>query len=508
MNTSNTRQNIPETNRAQLWALFALIIYTPLPLASNRPWALALLGLLTGILFVWTIWQITEKSVRLVWQNARIPLLLLMLWMVLLAIQIVPLPQNLIGVLSADFVYTHGRTISIDPYSTQFYLVKACILTMYFWLILTLVNSRRRVEWLAKIVVLSGLLQALIGVMIMSTGTTFQLFYVELVNPRAHGTFVYPNHYAGYLELTLAMGIGLMIAKLDGRQVLNWRQRLHGWLAVVISGKAMLRLSLIIMVVGLVASRSRMGNAAFFISLLITGLLAVIFTKQASRITQDRQAANLMRSTLVFVTSLIVIDVVIIGGMVGVEKVVQRIEHTNLQMQRPETKLNDVQSKLATASGVTPPLPVYQSEQSVEERSEAVLPSLQIIRDFPWLGTGGGTFFLAFPHYRPAEIRDYYNHPHNDFVELASEVGIMGVLLLAGMIFHSVWLSLKLLAQGRDQLARGMAFASLMGMLSLMIHAAVDFNFQNPANAMMFLTLLSLPYVFKLLLRKAKSAKI
>lgn len=491
-------QEVAKPGRAQLFALFALIVYAPLPLASNRPWALALLGVLTSCLFVWAIWRPAGRSMEPVWRSARTPLVLLGLWMMLLVIQLVPLPDVWVNALDQRAENGFGMqgggraTLSIDPYSTRLYLVKAGILAMVFWLAVSLVNSRRRIEWLARVIVFSGLLQALVGVAIMSTGTTFQLFFVQVVNPRAHGTFVYPNHYAGYLELTLAAGIGLMIAKLDGRLATNWRQRLHGWLAVMISGKAMLRLALIIMVVGLVASRSRMGNAAFFTSLLITGVLAVIFTIRAARNIRDKYASNVMRSTIIFIASLIVIDVVIIGSMVGVEKVVKRIENTNLEAQ----------FKVVGPDIAGQPLRLHQQEQSVEERSEAALPSLQIIRDFPWLGTGGGTFYLAFPHYRPAELQDYYDHPHNDYVEFASEVGLPGLLLLAAMVMHSAWRSLKLLAQGQDQLARGMAFASLMGMMSLLIHAAVDFNFQNPANAMLFLILLSLPYAFRSLLKR------
>ena len=73
---------------------------------------------------------------------------------------------------------------------------------------------------------------------------------------------------------------------------------------------------------------------------------------------------------------------------------------------------------------------------------------------------------------------------------------LLGVLLLTLMVAHSVWSSVMLLVRSHDQLARGMAFASLMGVTSLLIHAAVDFNFQNPAIAMLFLIVLSLPYLF------------
>ena len=484
--------NAPATSafhaRGQLWALFALIVYTPLPLASNRPWTLALLGLLTGGLLLWTIWRPGGRLTELAWQGAKTPLILLGLWMALLVVQLIPMPGAWLAALDQSAINSFASqgegVVSIDSYSTRLYLAKACILSAVFWLVLVLIDSKRRMEWLAMVIVFSGLIQALIGVMLMATGTTFNLFFVPMVDAHAHGTFVYHNHFAGYLELTLAVGIGLMIAKLDGSASASWRQRAQGWLALLVSEKAWLRVSLIIMVIGLVASRSRMGNAAFFASLLVVGIFAIVFAKHVTKRTQDRQGKNTLRATIVFIASLIVLDVLIIGGVVGVEKVVQRIENTNFETQLRAAQLNSAGQ----------PLP--RQEESLEQRSMAARHATQIVRDFPWLGTGGGTFHLAFPSYSPPEVRGFYDHAHNDYVEFSSELGLTGLLLLAMVVLHSVWYSVVLLMRSHDQLARGMAFASLMGITSLLIHATVDFNFQNTANAMLFLIVLSLPYLF------------
>jgi O-antigen ligase len=474
--------------RGQLWALFALIVYTPLPLASNRPWALAVLGLLTGVLLLWTIWRPAGRLTGQVWQGAKTPLILLGLWMGLLAVQLIPVPGAWLAALDQNemnnFAGQGAGAVSIDAYSTRLYLAKACILTAVFWLVLVLVDSKRRMEWLARVIVFSGLLQALLGVMLMATGTTFNLFFVPMVDAHAHGSFVYHNHFAGYLELTLAVGIGLMIAKLDGSVSAGWRQRAQGWLALLVSEKALLRVSLIIMVIGLVASRSRMGNAAFFVSLLVVGVFAILFAKHVSKRVHDSKESNTLRATIIFIVSLVVLDVLIIGGVVGVEKVVQRIENTNFETQAAQLNFTGQ------------PLPVHRQEESLEQRSMAARHATQIVRDFPWLGTGGGTFHLAFPSYTPPEVRGFYDHAHNDYVEFASEVGLPGGLLLAMLVLHSAWHSVLLLMRSHDQLARGMAFASLMGVTSLLIHATVDFNFQNPANAMLFLIVLSLPYLF------------
>lgn len=470
-------------SRAQLWALFALIVYTPLPLASDRPWALALLGLLTGALFLWVLYRPGGNSTGNTWESARTPLLLLGLWMVLLAAQLIPLPAGWLPDHRAlnGFDAQAGDPISIDAYSTRLYFAKACILSVVFWLVIVLVDSRRRIELLAKVIVFSGLLQAMVGVVLMATGTTFELFFTPMVDGQAHGTFVYHNHLAGYLEMTLAVGIGLMIAKLDGRATASWRQRMYGWMALLLGEKALLRVSLIIMVIGLVASRSRMGNSAFFASLLIVGLLTLVLSRFASSNVSDKRVLETARSMIVFIISLIVLDVVIIGGVVGIEKVVQRIQNTNVATQV-------VQGNVQVQS-------VHSPEESIEQRSKAARSAIQIIHEYPWLGTGGGTFHLSFPRYQPPEVQAFYDHAHNDYVEFAGEVGLVGVLLLALLVANSVLHSVRLLLRSHDQMARGMAFACLMGITSLLIHGTVDFNFQNPANAMMFLIVLSLPYL-------------
>ena len=75
------------------------------------------------------------------------------------------------------------------------------------------------------------------------------------------------------------------------------------------------------------------------------------------------------------------------------------------------------------------------------------------------------------------------------------ETGLAGLFLLAVFVLHSLTRSVALLARSQDQQGLGIAFASVMGVISLLIHASVDFNFQNPANAMMLLIVLSLPYL-------------
>jgi hypothetical protein len=47
----------------------------------------------------------------------------------------------------------------------------------------------------------------------------------------------------------------------------------------------------------------------------------------------------------------------------------------------------------------------------------------------------------------------------------------------------------------RDPLMRGMSFACIMGVASILIHSWVDFNLQIPANATLFMVLLALGWI-------------
>lgn len=481
----------------QFFALLALFVYMPLPLASNRTWALALLALMVSFLAIWHLWATPSMRPResSPVSLARVPLWLMAGWLLVLVAQVLPLPHawhSLLDRNPADgFPVLSGAAapLSVDPYSSQIYGVRAWVLAVLFWLVLRLVDSRQRVEWLVKTLIFSGVLQALLAVVLFAVGAHYSLFFVEVEHGmRAKGTFVYHNHFAGYLEMILAIGIGLMIGKLDGRRVEGWRKRAHGWLSLLVSGKAILRLMLIVMVIGLIASRSRMGNSAFFVSLLLVGGLALMSFRHIGG------RSNVIRALMLFIASVVVLDVVIVGGVVGIEKVMHRIEATNLHVLEKE----EAEQLRTRVSGdvVEGRSRIGYREESLEERVGPGLRALKMVQDFPVLGTGGGTFHLAYFPYRPQDVGGFYDHAHDDFIEFVVEVGALGALLLVLMVAHSVYRSIRLLLdRNQDQFVQGMAFASLMAVVELLMHSSVDFNLQNLTNAALFLVVLSLPYL-------------
>jgi len=450
----------PSFDRAAFGLFLLLIVWAPIPLGSNRPWAWALLEI--GIFTTGLLWLAAhlrrEVGITPAARAAWPALALFGLWLAWIALQWIPLPAGWVRTLSplAAELQTAGSdsttsmiTLSIEPHATNVFWLKSCAWATAFVLTLLLVDSRKRLWWIGGAFVASGLVQAIFGSLMHLGGENIVVFDTLVVHAsQASGFYVNRNHLAGLLEMTLAIGVGLMIAQLDDRSGRRWMQVARDLLQVVLSYKAALRVLLVVMVVALVMTRSRTGNTAFFASLLVAGAIGLILSRHATR------------STVILIASLIVVDIFIIGAWFGVDKTVKRIEET--------------------------------TTEQVRERVDPAIYAVKIMHDYPVFGTGGGTFYNAYSRYRGADIIPFYDHVHNDYMQIATETGLPGLALLGAIVLLSFFAAVLAQSRRRDPLARGVAFGVVMGVTALAIHSAVDFNLQIPANAFIFTVLLAL----------------
>jgi len=434
------------------------------PLGSNRAWAWSILE--CGVFSVGLLWlagflrreTVPGPVVRAAWPA----LVLISLWLLYLLLQWMPLPAAFVQLLSPQAAAAHagadylqpGRSISLslDPHATQVFWLKSCAYAAAFALTLVLVHGRARLHWICLAIVLSGVAQAFYGSLMHLAKLDGASFGVPIAHSsQASGSYVNRNHLAGLLEMSLAVGIGLMIGQLEDRPRRSWRQFVKDTAELLLSRKAILRLLLVIMVIGLVMTHSRMGNTAFFTSLLVAGVIALALSRHAPR------------GTVILISSLIAIDVMFIGAWFGLERTVTRIA---------ETTFTDV-----------------------EERVDPAIYAAQMFQDFPLFGTGGGTFYTAYTRYRGQDIGSFYDHVHNDYMQFLTESGAIGVTLLG--LFVAGALACALLAQWRrhDPILRGAAFGVVMGATAIGIHSTVDFNLQIPANAFIFTILLALGWI-------------
>jgi len=466
------------------YALLLLLVWLPLPYASNRLWTEPIFEIMLVLIALFYVfgWQRQWVKPGEGFASAKPMLWLLLFWLVYLGLTVLPLPLGLRVALSPESVAQYqmagvtAAPLSLLPYVTLTYWLKSAAYATLFALVLLLVNSKQRLVLLAYTLVLSGVFQAFFGSMMTLSGLEYLLFQKkEAYIGFATGTFVNRNHLAGYLEMTLAIGIGLLLASWSSNETIRtWKQRVRSLLQLMLSPKLLLRVMLAIMVIALVLTRSRMGNTAFFASMMITGFIALLMFRAQAGSVQKMFSKRETRSMVILLSSLLVIDLFIVGTWFGVEKVMARIEQSSLSHDA--------------------------------DRVEVSKTTLDLIRDYPVVGTGGGTFHSVYPRYRPDTINGYYDHTHEDYLEIAADTGGIGLGLLGAMVLMSMGAALLAMRRRNDPLMRGMAFASVMGIIALLIHSTVDFNLQIPANAATFMVILALGWI-ALSLDKQKRSK-
>ena len=121
--------------------------------------------------------------------------------------------------------------------------------------------------------------------------------------------------------------------------------------------------------------------------------------------------------------------------------------------------------------------------------------SLDILKDHPFLGTGYGTFSYAYLKYRkfePLERRfsnEYMGSCHNEFLEIASSTGLLGLLTFLSIVFITLFSLLKLInkPQNKTKTKWICIFACCIGYL---LH--IFFLFPKISNEIVWWFLLSL----------------
>ncbi|MEH6542450.1 MAG: O-antigen ligase family protein [Porticoccaceae bacterium] len=428
------------------YAVLGLLIWLPLPLGSNRPWSSMLFVLITALLSAAWAWTKLSKPPNKIFKNNALrhakPLLCL-----LAASQIWLSIQWLTGISQ-----NHGETLR--------YLLLGCSYGLLYLLVINLFYTRQRLTLLLSVVVISGAAQAFYGTFMTLSGLEWHFFAAkEHYLGHATGTFVNRNHLAGYLEMTIACGIGLLLA-LRGGQKFNLRNSIE----LLMGPKALIRLSLVIMVIAMVMTHSRMGNVAFFSALTIVGGLFIVTNKQ-----------HRTRNSLILL-SIILIDMLVVSQYFGLENLKDRLVNTRITDQ--------------VINGE-----VIRQDNIV--RDDIFVSALPLIEKYAITGAGAGSFESVYQQYPGPDIRLHLDHAHNDYLQFIVEFGLIGLLPLALFVVLSLWHGLQALRFHQSPYRSGIGFASSMGILSLLIHSSTDFNLQIPANAATFTVLCAIAVLAK-----------
>lgn len=130
-------------------------------------------------------------------------------------------------------------------------------------------------------------------------------------------------------------------------------------------------------------------------------------------------------------------------------------------------------------------------EGSLTSRIEIWKKSAQMIHDTMPLGSGLGTFQKVYRQYEdPLTVSNtYVNHAHNDYIEVASDLGLAGMLLTAAFLAWWVITSTRI---WKSRMSTPFVKASTVVTAAVLVHSLVDFPLRTAAISAIFAVSLAL----------------
>lgn len=264
----------------------------------------------------------------------------------------------------------------------------------------------------------------------------------------ASGNFPNRNHFAGHLNMVGFLVIGLLISKTSSEGVsFSFRMQMQAVSRFFLSNSGRLRLALVMLVIGLVLTRSRTGNMAFI------SVLSLCFILMYVGFPSQRKAIAIL------LFSIAAVDVAVVSNFVGLDKVVDRIENTHVDR---------------------------------EYRDEYNRDSLQLIASSPLVGTGPGSYASTIRAFQNSDTPVLFLHAHNDVLQFPAELGVPASLVLGLIVLASICAGFASFLFRKHPFYRGVGLGSSAAVCSICFHSLTDFNLQIPANAWLFVVCLAI----------------
>jgi O-antigen ligase len=385
--------------------LCLVIAFSVLAFGAVQVWSAGVLEISAAVLLLgWAALISLDRAAKLRW-NA-------LLWP-LLAFLAIGLLQLLL----------HGTAYA---FLTRLELLRLSAYIVIYFLAVQTFHKRSDFSALAWFLILLCFAVSLLGIIQHFTSEK-EIYWMASLNIQgdSFGPFVNRNHFAGFVELTLPVGLGLMVFQGIPAELFP--------LATVLA---------IVPVSALILSGSRGGISGFAFELCVLALLA-------GRRRSGEGARTAALGAVAFAALALV-------AWIGAGKAIQRFS--------------------ATAQDL-----------SLSRRASMSRGAANMFLAHPIKGSGMGTLVAVYPRYETVYDGYVVEHVHNDYIEALAETGIVGGICGLAFLWLLYREARKGLQAERSRFGRGIRAGAIVAVSGLLMHSFLDFNLHIPSNALLFL---------------------
>lgn len=414
-----------------------MIVMTTLTYGTVHYWALGAFALTAaGIVVLWCVDGMVLRSVQISLNALQLPLLGLI---VVGLIQLLPLGST---ANNAGLALPLSRSLSLDPYATRLVLVQLTALFIFFMATLVFTDSPRRLRTLVRTIIIFGFLLAMFGLTQSFTTDGSRVYWFrQLTQSTAFGPFINRHHFAGYMEMALALPLGLLFSgSLEAHK------------------RPLYAFAVLLMGVSLIMTNSRGGIISLAAEILFLVVVAGPGASSERSARGQRLRTVLMRGGLALgLVIVLFVGVLAVGGA-------------------------DVFGRL---------LGTVNAADPTTGRSHFWSVTVDVIKAHPVIGSGLGSFGVIYTRYDSRNGTFRLEQAHNDYLQILSDAGLVGGLL--GLSFLLILFRKGFARRSTsDKFRSGVATGALAGCFAVLVHSAFDFTLHTTANALLFLVLAAL----------------
>jgi len=388
--------------------LCLLLAFSVLAFGGVQTWSVSLLEIGAALLLVaWAFIVSRDAGATIQWSPLNAPLLGFLA----------------IGLLQLLFHRT------AYPFLTRQELLKFAAYFVVLFLTAQAFRSRADLSALAWFLVVLCFAVSLLAI-IQHFTSNGEIYWFQKVASGADvfGPYVNRNHFAGFIELTLPVGLALMVFRGVRRDLFP----LAGLLTIV-------------PVSALVLSGSRAGIVGFAFGIAVLALLV-----------RKRQELRGPRMTMVALVALAALALI---AWVGVQGTIERF------------------------------MSLHNHGVSTARRVSMFRGAAHIFLDHPVMGSGLGTLVSVYPRYETQYDGRIVDHVHDDYIEALAETGLLGGLCGVTFLWRLYREARRNFQADQSHLSRALHAGAIAAASALLLHSFADFNLHIPSNALLFLVM-------------------